>query len=252
LKRCKNGHDVPDDHKRCPVCEASTPVIRERTCKSGHPNPDNRRWCSDCGVRIQIKEGGVQFAIEEDQVEWKSCEFDHATFMGGLSQEDRKLTGTLVLDQQGIRVDQTEILQWGDCAGLAVESYQVAKRKIAATLVFGVLGGVAAKGSKNQSAMTVRRNDGALAYFVIDNRNSPEVKAKIAPLLRSIGLPLVGDFPLESTLPRSSGNDIALESTLPRSSRNDIASQIERLVALKQSGHIDDDEFKLLKGKLFE
>jgi hypothetical protein len=104
--------------------------------------------------------------------------------------------------------------------------------------VFGVLGAVAAKGSKDQSVMTVKRNDGALAYFVIDKKNSHEVSAKIAPLLRSIKVPIVGDFPLESTPPRSCGNDLT--------------SEIERLVALKESGYIDDDEFKLLKGKLFE
>lgn len=238
MKRCKNGHDVPDDHKRCPVCEASTPIVRASTCKSGHPNPDNHKWCSDCGVLIPIKESGVLVSIKEDRVEWKTCVFDRATFLGGLSQDDRKLTGALVLDEQGIRVNQTEILQWSDCEGLTVESYQVAKRKIAATLVFGVLGAVAAKGSKDQAVITVKRNDGALAYFVIDKKNSHEVSAKIAPLLRSIKVPIVGDFPLESTPPRSS--------------ENDLTSEIERLVVLKESGYIDEDEFKLLKGRLFE
>ena len=236
LKLCENGHGLPDSHKRCSICGVATPVVWESCCSNGHPNLKNRSRCSICEVRIPIQD------TKSDQIQDTGSDvfhvFEHAVYLGGLLHGDQEISGVLVLDTQGIRMNQTEILQWRDCDGLTVDSHQVAKRKVAATLAFGILGGVAAKSSKDQSELTVRRNDGALAYFVIDRKNSHEVKAKIAPLLRSIGLPILGDFPAEASPSNNSGNDVA--------------SEIERLVALKRSGHIDEAEFKILKGKLLQ
>jgi len=121
---------------------------------------------------------------------------------------------------------------------LTVESQQVAKRKIAATLAFGALGALAAKGSKDQSVVTVRRSDGAFAYFVIDKMSAFKLKAEIEPLLRIVGVPIVRDLPLESKPARGGGNDVI--------------SEIERLVTLRESGYIDDDEFRSLKERLLE
>lgn len=172
------------------------------------------------------------FRVEHASSEIGSISFSSSKYLGGLPDHTTEIKGSLNFNQSGIGIGTVEIIKWTECSGVAIESSQVAKRKVGATLAFGVLGGLAAKGSKIESVLTAGRSDGASAFFVIDNKSWHEVRAKISPLLNSLSIPMYGEMP----------------SQVQGSS--DLVSDLERLVALKTSGHIDDVEYARLKAKL--
>ena len=166
-----------------------------------------------------------------------------ATYIGGLPQERSSVTGTLVLDSVGISIRESfgartqQYLQWKDCAGLLVEGGEVAKRKIAAVLVFGVLGGLAAKGAKDQTVITARCHDGTGAYFVIDKMAPHEVRAAIHPTLHSLEVPFLNDVSLPD--PKPIVADV-----------QSVAAELRELVALRDEGVLTDEEFAVAKAQL--
>ncbi len=192
------------------------------------------RWIdhNDSAMLDKLVERIETFREKSASTEVGSVSFPSSRYLGGLPEHTTEMKGTLNLNRSCIQVGNVEILNWIECSGVAIESSQVAKRKVGATLVFGILGGVAAKGSKDQSVLTVGRRDGTSAYFEIDNKSWQEVKAKISPLLNSLSIPMYGEMP----------------SQAPGGS--DVVSDLERLVELKASGHIDEDEYARLKSKL--
>lgn len=236
MKRCPNGHDVADKSNYCFECETSVPYIRKPYCKNGHRNVGNHRWCSQCEARIPIVESHGYVSLDDSDLddpdnESVSISFDKAKYLGGLPELDREIWGTLIFDMQCVSVESQEILQWGNCNGLVVDSEQVAKSKIGPALAFGILGAVTAKGMTSETYLTARRKDGALAYFTIDKLNSHEVKAMISSLLNDLGIPILNDL-----------TEAAIRET-------DFISGMERLAALRDSGHLDDEEFKMLKAR---
>jgi hypothetical protein len=54
-KKCKQGHEMEDGHKRCPECggePAETGAVQGAQvlkCKQGHDNPPLHKCCSECG-----------------------------------------------------------------------------------------------------------------------------------------------------------------------------------------------------------
>ena len=170
--------------------------------------------------RARILEGAVSFGA--------------AKYLGGLPERASVTSGMLTLDKRCVTIDGEVVLLWSDCNAVAVESEQVAKSKLGAVLAFGILGALTAKDTMSQSVLTVRRKDDAMAYFSMDEIAAHEVKARIASLLKSIGMPMVEEMSSETSPGMS------------------VASEIERLVALKAAGHLDDDEFTKLKAKLLD
>lgn len=198
----------------------------QKHCHAGHPNDVAVRRCTTCGSRDF-------FAVYVAPLDPKPgpITFGKAMYLGGLPGFAVELAGNMTFDRKSVRIDERRILNWDECEGLAIESEQVAKSKLGPALALGILGAVTAKGTKSQSYVTVRRRDKASAYFVISDINSHELRAKLSPLLNDIGVPILSDL-----------NDAA--------PKTDYISGLERLAALRDSGHIDDEEFKMLKAEL--
>lgn len=200
----------------------------QKQCYAGHLNDVDVRRCTECGSK------GF-FAVYVEPLESKpgSITFSKAMYLGGLPGLTVEIPGDITFDTKSVRIDERQILNWDECDSLAIESEQVAKSKLGPALALGILGAVSAKGTKSQSYVTVKRKDKASAYFMISNVNSHEVKAKLSPLLNDVGIPIVSD----------------LNDDTPKT---DYITGLERLAALRDSGHIDDEEFKMLKAKLLE
>jgi uncharacterized protein YfiM (DUF2279 family) len=144
------------------------------------------------------------------------------------------------LDAEAIWLDFTSILDMDQCSGIVVDGGQVAKRKVGATLAFGILGAAGAKGSKHQSVLTARRKDGALAYFQIDKMSKQQVAARIAPVLHSAGVRLIDEFAISaSTTNREASDDAA-----------NMAKAIRELADLRDEGLLTEEEFNTKKLEL--
>jgi hypothetical protein len=168
--------------------------------------------------------------------------FPAATYLGGLLDNIPIMKGTLELDVHGIGVrssGQRRGVRWEDCGGITVDGGEVAKSKVGAVLAFGVLGGLAAKGSKSQTVVTARHKNGSAAYFLIDDRMPPQVRAAIHPLLHKVSVLFLDEVQVP---------DAALETR--SADVHSVASQLRELAALRDEGLLTDEEFTQQKARL--
>ncbi len=243
MKRCRNGHDVLDKSNQCFACGVTVPYIRESQCRNGHPNPDNHKWCGICEARIPILVSSEYVTRDVDTGKpspGESVSLQRARYLGGIPEYPAEVSGELVIKQVGMSISTQEIVQFCECKGVVVEGGQVAKRRIGAALAFGVLGALAAKGSKNQSVITAQRNDGAHAFFELDKLSEQQVKARISPVLLLAGVPLVDDFDVFTRVSHLA----AVPST------SELADRIRELAQLRSEGLITSEQFELKRDEI--
>jgi hypothetical protein len=162
----------------------------------------------------------------------------NAIYTGGLADHPLQARGTLLLSptQIGLGEFQPEraVILLDDVASVEITGDMVAKSKLAATLAFGVLGGVGSKGTKTEVAVIVRLKSGGTAYYVIpDSNDGPSIlRAKAGPVLQQAGVPFADDGP-------------ALASAGP-----DIADQLRKLADMRNEGLLSPEEFERAKAKL--
>lgn len=130
------------------------------------------------------------------------------------------------------------VIQWADCTGVTVDGGQVAKRRIGAVAVFGVLGGLAGKGGEDRSFLSIYRKDGAVACYQIDKQSPQAVRAKLSPLLVKVGVPFLDDPAAAQATPPSPASQVS------------VADELTKLAALRDAGVISDEEFAAQKAKL--
>ena len=116
-----------------------------------------------------------------------------------------------------------------EVASIDVAGGQVAVSKIPAVLMFGILGGLAAKSAKDQTTLGVKCRDGETAWYVVD-QSASWLRAKITPFLRRAGIPFHDEEPA---------------SAVP-----DLGSELRDLGALRDEGLLTEDEFAAQKAKL--
>jgi hypothetical protein len=172
----------------------------------------------------------------------KKLLFTYSEYLGGHSTLGHKRRGNLVMTDKEMgmgmsRSPRHAVLQWSDISSVDVSGDQVGKSKIGATLVFGVFGGLAAKGTKSQTAITVYTKDNQVAYYRIDKANALEIRAKITPLLRAVGVPF------HDELVEHNSSSSVTQSV-------DVADQLTKLVKLKEQGIVTQEEFDNQKTKL--
>ena len=171
--------------------------------------------------------------------------FRKSEYLGGIPGVRERVSGILILNATGIGISPGQgrsirgHLSWSDCPGVSVEGGEVAKSKIAPVLLFGVWGGLAAKGSKNQTVISARHAEGAVGYYLIDDASPYSVRAAIYPMLHAAGVPLHDDLPviLDKT-----------EKTV--SSVSDLDAQLRQLARLRDDGLLTDEEFAIQKTRL--
>lgn len=165
--------------------------------------------------------------------------FGNATYLGGFAGADRKKKGNLIFDAEhvGIGGMHPRTLRYRSCfvQSIEVTSSQVAKSKVGASVVFGVLGGLAAKGTKNEAIIIVHgtSSDG---YFQLEKINAATIFGKLAPWMRAWSVPSHDEFL------RSAPQTVSAPSF-------DVG-QVAQLAQLHASGALTDEEFAAAKARL--
>jgi len=128
-------------------------------------------------------------------------------------------------------------------ASVNVSGREIAKNKIAATVLFGVWGGLAAKGTKDRTYLVVHTKSGPSAYYQLDKTDPMQVRAALAPLLDSLGV----QFTDEVVQHEQQGTDQAPVSSVPAGG---LVDEVAKLAQLHDAGALTDEEFAAAKAKL--
>jgi hypothetical protein len=123
-------------------------------------------------------------------------------------------------------------------ASVEIGGQEVANSKLSAVLLFGVLGGLGAKGSKSQATVIVRTTDGNAAYFTLDELTAVQARAKLAPVLRKARVPF--------------SDEIQTGGAATTGPALDIAGRLRELAALRDDGILTEDEFAAQKARLLD
>ena len=87
-----------------------------------------------------------------------------------------------------------ETIQMFDVRSVELLGDEEAKDKVGAVILFGVLGGLAAKNRRAVTYLTVHLKSGDEAYFLVRNKTHIEVRAALSPILREVGVPFHDDL----------------------------------------------------------
>jgi hypothetical protein len=154
-------------------------------------------------------------------------------YLGGLPGRSQEVRGRVWATDDGIGVGPAfpseMLVPLAEIAAVTVETVAVAKSKVPAAIAFGVVGALAARGSENKVAVTVKLVTGDTAYFRLDVLELPFVQSMISPWMREHGLE---------------------QASNPPGGGEELMGQLERLAALKASGALTEHEFAAAKAKL--
>jgi hypothetical protein len=118
---------------------------------------------------------------------------------------------------------------------------QVAKSKLGAAILFGVLGAVADKDAKDRAEMVVHLKTGDAAFFFLQDVSAFEIRAKLMPLAREAGVPFK-----DETDEKASQRDAAAQAD----STGSLADELTKLAQLQESGFLTAEEVAAAKAKL--
>jgi hypothetical protein len=160
-------------------------------------------------------------------------------YLGGFPEDNNRWKANCMVNEDGL-VQKKRVIPWSQARGVTVDGGEVAKSKVGATLAFGVLGGLAAKGAMDRAFLAVYRNDGATAHFQIDQMSPQALRAQLAPILFKVGVPFLDDQYSTGASPAPQ------EPAAPAS----VADELTKLMQLHEAGGLTDDEFAAMKAKL--
>jgi hypothetical protein len=169
-----------------------------------------------------------------------SVRFPNGRYLGGNSGLGAPgMAGNLVVTDQligiGIMGPTRNAVSLSNVTSIEVEAATHAKNATARTLAFGVLGGVSGAKTKDVTNVIVHTDDGAAAYYQIDNSDAMRVKAQMTPVLIAAGVSMHGHAPAPSQAAPTS-----------------VADELRKLAELRDSGVLTDDEFATQKRRLLE
>jgi predicted RNA-binding Zn-ribbon protein involved in translation (DUF1610 family) len=182
------------------------------------------QYCPRCGARYSY-DTGLDVAI------------GRATYVGGCSELGEARDGMLVFSPSGVFLDASK-LDLASVKSVEIGGGQVTKSKVAATLAFGVLGGLAAKGAKDRVEIAVHLKSGGAAFFVLDNKHAFEIRASLAPLLTMLSIPFADEVDQQA--------GAAAEPLVTLS----LADELTKLAKLQESGFLTAEEVTAAKAKL--
>lgn len=163
-----------------------------------------------------------------------------AKYMGGHPDYPKPIANSrLILTATelglGFVTPKKAVTSLSSVASIEIAGDMVAKSKLGATLAFGVLGGLASKGAKNEVAVVVHLKSGATVYYLLpDSKEGPvAVRMKAGPVLQTAGIPFTDD---------------AGSASAPVAGP-DVADQLRKLGGLRDDGLLTDEEFAAQKAK---
>jgi hypothetical protein len=118
---------------------------------------------------------------------------------------------------------------------------QVAKSKLGAAVLFGVLGALADKDARDRAEIVVHLKTGDAAFFFLEDTSAFEIRAKLMPLVREAGVPFKDEADGEA-----GQRDAAAQSD----STGGLADELTKLAKLQESGFLTAEEVAAAKTKL--
>lgn len=164
-----------------------------------------------------------------------------ADYHGGFAWAPTPASGVLILDQESVKLidewktafgDRSQtFVQIGTSAIESVEvtSQQAAKSRVGAVLVFGVLGGLAARGSEDRGTLLIHLRNGQTGYFTIGGYSESQLLGKLTPWLHALNIRV--------------GSPAAKAPT-------SMVDELAKLAELRSQGVLTDEEFATAKAKL--
>ena len=131
-----------------------------------------------------------------------------------------------------------EICRTRAIASLEVTSEQVAKSKVGAAVLFGVLGGVTAKSSMDRATMLVSLKNQETGYFTVAKQSTASLLGIIKPWADSHEI-VLGPV-------KDDASQLAPSSAGPTL----IADELAKLWELRQAGALTEEEFSAQKARL--
>lgn len=174
------------------------------------------------------------------------------TYHGGFSYvPESKWTriGRLVLGEDAVTMDRVqdkqmrnlpafELCRTRAISAIEVTSEQVAKSKLGAAALFGVLGAVTAKGSEERATVIVYLKSGEKGYFTISKQSVPSLLGTLEPWMRERGITL--------------GSPEEAPPIQAVAAPKLIADELAKLAQLRDTGVLSEEEFSALKAQLIE
>src|ERR1700677_1495342 len=206
------GADGPSSERICSRTQFETASYRCRICGTHIPSPRTRSSCSG-EVYLSTKstlcskpEKGRHNGSMPDPLRIRDTVylggFDYLGLTeprwGPLVLTDEAVTLTNVQSQNARRFPDIELCRTRAIASMEVTSEQVAKSKVGAALVFGVLGGLAAKGAADRATIVLHLKSGLTGYIMVKKRFAASVLGLLAPWRQAAAIPL-GDPPKAQT-----------------------------------------------------
>jgi hypothetical protein len=167
-------------------------------------------------------------------------------YLGGFSYLAEK--GRLVLNDETVTMDRIpnetltrnfdapfELCRTRAIASMEVTSEQVAKSKVGAAMLFGVLGAVTAKGAEDRATIGITLKSGEVGYLTVANESTASLLARLGPWMRQQGI--------------AQGPPEALAATTTAEPKL-IADELAKLWELHKAGALTEEEFSAHKARL--
>jgi len=168
----------------------------------------------------------------------KKVVFQKATYLGGLPGDKGGYSGNLIVTDECIGMGaihpKKSPVRWDEMAGISFDSATMKKSRAGKAVAFGVFA-LAARKTQNAAEITVQRKDGNVALYTVPGKTGQQVRGKIQQFMVEHGVPCLDDAPM-----------VTEAAPTPTSTADEIA----KLVALRDSGAITDEEFTAYKANL--
>ena len=171
----------------------------------------------------------------------KKVMIQKVVYLGGLPGDKGGYSGNMIVTDECIGMGslnpKKSPVRWDEMAGISFDSAAMKKSRKGKAVAFGIFA-LAAKSTQNGAEVTILRKDGNAALYTVTGKTGVQVRAKLQPFMAEHGIPCLDDAPLVTD------DAPAAPSALST------ADEITKLVALRDSGAITDEEFTAYKANL--
>jgi hypothetical protein len=156
---------------------------------------DYREQCPFCGAAMGVEEPAASAPLPPRDGDSGAVCLGPAVHLGGHAGCEPQFPGRLWISSEWIGLEEASNLPLraavplADVESVTVEAGEDAESKGAAFLAAGVIG-LLARSSRTAAVVAVTTMDGSMPTFVAHSMTAPEVRARIAPVLRAAAVTL--------------------------------------------------------------
>ena len=151
--------------------------------------------CPECGCdpHLPADEARAEYKARQEEQGLSGAIFYGARRLGGTRCEGSSSESKLRFTTRSVAFGDEDVTKMSDVRSVELLGEEQAKSKVGAVILFGVLGGLAAKGRRNVTYLTVHLKSDDEVYYLVPERNHMEVRAALAPVLKEAGVPFEDD-----------------------------------------------------------